>query len=113
MTAIEIVGLLKDYGAFGFLALALYVIAKMDGRNTVLQEKVITVAEASKTAAEHAASSLKELERTVDSAVGALQTLGREQEVEFQGLRHTVGNTDMTVKSISDRLPRYSAKAPE
>jgi hypothetical protein len=104
VTATEIVGLLRDYGPWGLLTLALLVIRTLDQRVTALIEKVLTVAHASKTSADNAAAALKDVENTASSVVTAVQTLAREQEVELGNLRHAINNSATIAQAVHARL---------
>lgn len=106
MDPISIATLLKDFGPWGLLALAIMAIIKLDARGTSLLEKVITVAEASKAAADSAASALKDVEKVSSTVVTAVHTLAREQGTEFQTLRHVVGNTASKVDAMNASLSK-------
>jgi DNA mismatch repair protein MutH len=98
------VGLLRDYGPWGLLTLALLVIRALDQRATTLLEKVVTVALASKTSADNAAAALKDVESTTEAIVTAVETLAREQEGEFRDLRHAVANYAAVTQAVHERM---------
>lgn len=69
-----------------------WLLQKANDRNVNLIRDVVTVAEASKTAAAGAASAVDELERTVATISKAVENLAREAEGEARETRHGISN---------------------
>lgn len=69
-----------------------WLLQKANDRNVNLIRDVVTVAEASKTAAAGAAGAVDELERTVATIARAVETLARETEGEARETRHGISN---------------------
>lgn len=69
-----------------------WLLQKANDRNVNLIRDVVTVAEASKTAAAGTARAVDELERTVATVTKAVETLAREAEGEAREMRHGLGN---------------------
>lgn len=119
VTSFDLANLLRDHGLTGALAIAGLVIAylfnelrRATDKYLNLLERVVTVAEASKSAASDSADALKENERGVASLGAAIQTLAREAEGEAREARHGIATLQQSVEGIMKILDRTYPRGP-